>query len=86
MASSDLITLSTGRGRARTVLCASLAVACQLGLMSATVLAGEAEREQAKRVHDRLVGVPPAEDMLLAMETILDGDNSFDGLVDAGLS
>jgi hypothetical protein len=32
-------------------------------------------REQAKRIHDRLAGVPPSNDVLDQMETLIDGGN-----------
>ncbi len=45
---------------------------CVLGLaavlLSAGALAGDAERRQAKRIHDRLAGVPPTQTVLDAME------------------
>lgn len=48
-----------------------LLLAC-LGI-TANALAGP--REQAKRIHDRLVGIPPAVDVLDSMETLVaDGD------------
>ncbi len=45
---------------------------CVAGLLAAvlatTALAGDTERRQAKRIHDRLTGVPPSEAVLDALE------------------
>jgi hypothetical protein len=40
-------------------------------------LAGDLERRQAKRIHDRLAGVPPSESVLSAMEAAISGGNAF---------
>lgn len=51
-----------------------LLTAALLGvLLASTTAAGP--REQAKRMHDRLAGVPPAEDVLQSMETAI-GNNA----------
>ena len=57
-----------------------------LGGWQLTATAGLSEREQAKRIHERLIGVPPSEEMLEAMEDeILNGTavqaalNAIDG-------
>src|SRR5262245_56162666 len=44
-------------------------------LFASAASAGPTERMQAKRMHDRLVGVPPSESVLTSMETsIVNGD------------
>jgi hypothetical protein len=43
-----------------------------------TVTAGDLERRQAKRMHDRLAGVPPSETVLDAMEDELVAGNNLD--------
>ena len=51
-----------------------------LGLsIAGTSLAGP--REQAKRIHDRLAGIPPSEDTLLSMET--DVASGYNGAINA---
>lgn len=45
------------------------------GCMAATASAGDLERRQAKRLHDRLAGIPPSEAVLTSMEAaIVNGD------------
>ncbi len=39
--------------------------------VAATALAGDLERRQAKRIHDRLAGIPPSETVLGDMETAI---------------
>ena len=56
----------TGGTAARSVLAAILAI-----LIAAPAVAGP--REQAKRIHDRLAGVPPAEPVLQDMENAIAG-------------
>ncbi|MEL7449370.1 MAG: hypothetical protein AAFN78_09185 [Pseudomonadota bacterium] len=41
-------------------------------------LANAGPREQARRIHDRLAGVPPAEDVQDQMETLVAGGNALD--------
>lgn len=41
------------------------------------VLAGDLERRQAKRIHDRLAGIPPAESVLDSMESAIAGGDAF---------
>ena len=55
---------------------ASVAFLVSLGLALAPIAsAGPAERERAKKIHDRLVGAPPDDATLALMETdILGGD------------
>jgi len=51
-----------------------------LGLASVFVthaLAGDLERRQAKRMHDRLAGIPPSETVLDAMETAILSGNAI---------
>lgn len=50
----------------------AMAVAFSLALLGAgSALAGPAERAQAKRMHDRLAGVPPSEAVLDQMEALI---------------
>jgi hypothetical protein len=56
----------TSKRRMRTALCA--AIAASLALASAG--AGAITRDQAKRIHDRLAGVPPSDSVLTAMEAM----------------
>jgi hypothetical protein len=50
----------------------AIAVAFSLALLGAgTALAGPVERAQAKRMHDRLAGVPPSEAVLDQMESLI---------------
>jgi len=52
-----------------------LAAAVVAVLVATTALAGDPERKQAKRIHDRLTGVPPTPAVLSAMEDrIVAGD------------
>ena len=53
-------------------------ILCCLLFVANTVSAGDLERRQAKRLHDRLAGVPPSETVLNNMETALLGGNSVD--------
>lgn len=48
-------------------------------LMSFTTLAnaGDQERRQAKRIHDRIAGVPPSDSVLDAMETAIVNNNAL---------
>ena len=54
-----------------------LVLYCLLFLAN-TVSAGDVERRQAKRLHDRLAGVPPSETILDDMEAALLNGNSVD--------
>ena len=54
-----------------------LVLYCLLFLAN-SVSAGDVERRQAKRLHDRLAGVPPAETVLDNMEAALMSGNSVD--------
>ena len=53
-------------------------ILCCLLFLANSVSAGDLERRQAKRLHDRLAGVPPSETVLNDMETALLGGNSVD--------
>jgi hypothetical protein len=53
-------------------------ILCCLLFLANSVSAGDLERRQAKRLHDRLTGVPPSETVLNDMETALLGGNSVD--------
>ena len=44
-----------------------------LSTLAANAWCGDTERRQAKRIHDRLTGVPPSEAVLDLMETQLNG-------------
>jgi hypothetical protein len=62
---------------------------CLAGILTSAVaasaLAGDAERQQAKRIHDRLTGVAPTEAVLDAMEQSII-DNSGSGVAAAELA
>ena len=48
-----------------------LVIALLIGLLmsfTTVVKAGDQERRQAKRIHDRIAGVPPSDSVLTAME------------------
>ena len=51
-----------------------LGLAC---LVVTHALAGDLERRQAKRIHDRLAGIPPSESVLDAMETAIVSGNAI---------
>ena len=53
-------------------------ILCCLLFLANSVSAGDLERRQAKRLHDRLTGVPPSGTVLNDMETALLGGNSVD--------
>ena len=58
-------------------------------LMSGTSLAAQADRDVAKRIHDRLAGVPPTETVLNTMESCFTGatsacDDAVVGLTSSG--
>lgn len=59
-----------GLGRAFSML----GLAC---LVATHALAGDLERRQAKRMHDRLAGIPPSESVLDAMETAIVSGNAI---------
>jgi hypothetical protein len=54
---------------------AALGLAC---VCTTYVLAGDLERRQAKRMHDRLAGIPPSETVLDAMESAIVSGNALD--------
>ena len=56
-----------------------LALSLASGLTMSSVQAGPAEREQAKRIHDRLTGEPPTDTVLDAMETLIVGGDLVGG-------
>jgi len=45
-------------------------------IFSQTLIAGDLERRQAKRIHDRLTGIPPTNAKLAEMETLLMSDST----------
>jgi len=45
--------------------------------MTSTAMAGDMERRQAKRIHDRIAGVPPSNTVLDAMEAAIVGNNAL---------
>src|SRR5262249_20333349 len=49
-------------------------VACALVLLASPTEAGPTERAQAKRMHDRLAGVPPSATVLNQMEALIGTD------------
>jgi len=55
----------------------SLSIACLLAVFVTPVTAGDPERRQAKRIHDRLTGVPPSESVLTDMENALVAGNDL---------
>lgn len=57
--------------RNKFLLCATLTL-----LVSQSIQAGDLERRQAKRIHDRLVGVPPTNAVIDSMEIALGSDPS----------
>ena len=54
------------------VFCKAMIV-CTLLVFSTIACADELERRQAKRLHDRLTGIPPEESVLDDMEADFDG-------------
>jgi hypothetical protein len=52
----------------------ALGVACALACAAQLAAAGPVERAQAKRMYDRIAGVPPSEPTLNTMESMLPGD------------
>jgi hypothetical protein len=68
-------------GFARLRWAAVAALAAVVFLQSATALAGS--REQAKRLHDRLAGVPPTEAVLTSMAADIDAGRSLDAATTA---
>ncbi len=67
----DAVAVSPPRGRLISTLVLSAAV-----LASAT--AGAGPREQARRIHERLAGVPPSEAVLADMQADVAGSNAVD--------
>ncbi len=63
---------------ATAVHCISAIIACILLLFSSTACADALERRQAKRLHDRLAGIPPEESVLDDMEAALLAGNAID--------
>ncbi len=59
---------SMGRGNGLERLRSVLATAALATCVASSALAGDLERQQAKRIHDRLTGVPPTPAVLTAME------------------
>lgn len=55
------------------------AALCTLLIASQTLTAGDLERRQAKRIHDRLTGIPPTDSVLDSMETSLLSGNDPTG-------
>jgi hypothetical protein len=45
--------------------------------MTSIAMAGDTERRQAKRIHDRIAGVPPSNTVLDAMEAAIVGNNAL---------
>ena len=60
----------------------NLLITCLLLYGYTAANAGDLERRQAKRIHDRLAGVPPTETVLDAMEAeLISGNNSNAALI-----
>jgi hypothetical protein len=53
---------------------ATVSAACALAIFAQSVHAGPAELARAKRMHDRIAGVPPTPTVLGQMEALLPGD------------
>lgn len=64
-----------GRKRAYRYVATVLSAVC----LSASMATSAGTLEQAKRIHDRIAGVPPTEDVLLDMKAALDADASVGG-------
>jgi len=62
---------------ATTAVCFQLLIVCILLLFSSTAGADALERRQAKRLHDRLAGIPPEESVLDDMEAELMAGNQM---------
>lgn len=50
---------------------------CFLSMQAAPAAAGDLERRQAKKIHDRIAGVPPSDAVLNAMELDIINNNPF---------
>lgn len=69
------MTLQTSRFGARRLTVVTLTLS--LGLLACTgAVAGDVQRNQAKRIHDRIAGVPPTEAVLDAMEADINAGNA----------
>lgn len=68
--------LSPGNKTARAAIITGISLLLYL-LCASTTAAGELERRQAKRLHDRLAGVPPADSILDAMEADIIAGNAL---------
>jgi len=66
------------------VLFSSLILGSLLSPVSGTALAGD--REQAKRIHDRIAGVPPSADVLDAMEADIAADTDSNNAITAAFT
>ena len=62
---------------ATTAVCFQLLIVCILLFFSLTAGADALERRQAKRLHDRLAGIPPEESVLDDMEAALMAGNQM---------
>ncbi len=69
-----------GQGKARTLIRMLLVAFVSAGLVS---VAQAGPREQARRIHDRLAGVPPSDAVLVSMETDVDPFQNNDPLAAA---
>ena len=72
-----------GKGKAGRFIQLLLVACCSVGL---TTVADAGPREQAKRIHDRLAGVPPTDAVLLQMETLVDPGQGNDPLAAADIA
>ena len=69
----------TARNRIRSLLCKACSTAVLVALMSGQAsLVQAGPREQAKRIHDRIAGVPPSAAVLNAMESDIVSGNAID--------
>jgi len=60
-----------------------LCLAVLLGAVSSAATAGAGPREQAKRIHDRLTGIPPSADVLESMEDLVASGNAVGAALEA---
>ena len=65
----------TARNRIRSLISKACSTAALVALMSGQAgLAQAGAREQAKRIHDRIAGVPPSESILDSMASLIPSD------------
>lgn len=72
-----MTTKSTQVAAARRPIALGMALAIATTTFSAALVAGDLERRQAKRIHDRIAGVPPSASVLNAMEADIVGGDPY---------